>query len=85
MPQSSRSGAWRTAGQARKALELAQQAAREATFSEVRRVRARAAEAEALAALGRRDEARSIAGETAAAAERLGLVVTASAMRALTN
>ena len=78
-------GAWRTAGEAHKALELAQQAVREATFSEVRRVRARAEEAEALAALGRHDEARAVAGETAAAADRLGLSVTASAMKALTN
>ena len=78
-------GTWRSAGQARKSLETAQQAVREATFSELRRARARAAEAEALAALGHREEARSVAGETAAAAERLGLVVTASSMRALTN
>jgi tetratricopeptide (TPR) repeat protein/predicted Ser/Thr protein kinase len=79
------SGARRAAGQAGSALQIAQQAAREATFSELRRVRARAAEAEALAALGRPNEMRPVADEAAAAAERLGLVVTASTMRVLTD
>jgi tetratricopeptide (TPR) repeat protein/predicted Ser/Thr protein kinase len=73
----------RESGDAAAALRVARDAEREAAFSESRRIRARAAEVEALLALGRHEEARSMAVDVAAAAGRIGLAVTAERMRAL--
>ncbi len=79
------SEAYLAARDAAAALRVAREAARQGSFSALRQVRARTAEAEALAALGRHDEARAIAAETASRASAYGLVESARRLLLLTG
>ncbi len=67
------------------ALRAAREAAQQGSFSPLRQVRAKSAEAEALAALGRHDEARAIAAEAAPRAAAYGLVLSRQRLRSLTG